>query len=110
MPKAETDVNSTNMIKAHNTGSTSVFWPADLLPKDCPNSRILMFGYDSKITKYTAGAINENSIFSHSKDLLFALARQRILDRPLICVAHSLGGIIIKEVSQDTTYTSDCYS
>ncbi|KAL7933958.1 hypothetical protein V8C35DRAFT_44056 [Trichoderma chlorosporum] len=76
-----------------------VFWPADLLPEKCPNSRILVFGYDSKITKYTAGAINQNSIFSHSKDLLFALSRERNdPDRPIIFVAHSLGGIVVKEM------------
>lgn len=76
-----------------------IFWPVDLLPKECPNSRILTFGYDSKVTKYRAGAINHNSIMSHSKDLLFSLRRERDLDRPLIFIAHSLGGIVVKEVS-----------
>ncbi|KAF5698546.1 hypothetical protein FGLOB1_11970 [Fusarium globosum] len=75
-----------------------VFWPVDLLSKDLPGSRILVFGYDSKITKYSAGAVSENSVFSHAKDLLFALALKRPLHRPLICVAHSLGGIIFKEM------------
>lgn len=97
--EAEADLTSTKPEKDNNAQSTSVFWPAELLPKECPNSRILMFGYDSKITKYAAGAINQNSILSHSKDLLFALCRERNLDRPLICVAHSLGGIVVKEVS-----------
>ncbi|QYS95087.1 NACHT domain-containing protein [Trichoderma simmonsii] len=75
-----------------------VFWPADLLPKECPNSRILTFGYDSKVTKYRAGAINHNSILSHSKDLLFSLRRERDANRPLIFIAHSLGGIVVKEM------------
>ncbi|KAG4291608.1 hypothetical protein FPRO06_13829 [Fusarium proliferatum] len=75
-----------------------VFWPVDLLSRDFPDSRILVFGYDSKITKYSAGAVSENSVFSHAKDLLFALALERPLHRPLICVAHSLGGIIFKEM------------
>ncbi|KAF5682018.1 hypothetical protein FCIRC_5230 [Fusarium circinatum] len=75
-----------------------VFWPVDLLSKDFPDARILLFGYDSKITKYSAGAVSENSVFSHAKDLLFALALERPLHRPLICVAHSLGGIIFKEM------------
>ncbi|KAK4075698.1 hypothetical protein Trihar35433_2258 [Trichoderma harzianum] len=75
-----------------------IFWPADLLPKECPNSRILTFGYDSKITKYTAGSVNQNSILSHGKDLLFALRRERDFDRPLVFVAHSLGGIVVKEM------------
>lgn len=107
MPKVEADVSYANLPKNKNATFTPVFWPADLLPEDCPNSRILMFGYDSKITKYRAGVVNENSVLSHSKDLLFALARERTLDRPLICVAHSLGGIIIKEASQAPTHSFD---
>ncbi|KAF5657827.1 nb-arc ankyrin domain-containing protein [Fusarium denticulatum] len=75
-----------------------VFWPVDLLSRDCPDSRILVFGYDSKITKYSTGSVSENSVFSHAKDLLFALGLERPLNRPLICVAHSLGGIIFKEM------------
>lgn len=59
-----------------------------------------MFGYDSKITKYMAGATNQNGIFSHAKDLLFGLSRERRFDRPLVFVAHSLGGVIVKQVSQ----------
>ncbi|TFA98930.1 Protein SERAC1 [Trichoderma ghanense] len=84
----------------NNTQPKSVFWPVDLIPKDCPNARVLMFGYDSKITKYRAGATNRNGIFSHGKDLLFALSRERHRDCPLVFVAHSLGGIIVKQASQ----------
>ncbi|KAH6980752.1 hypothetical protein BKA56DRAFT_616585 [Ilyonectria sp. MPI-CAGE-AT-0026] len=98
MPQVEAKVSYPDLPKNKNAESTTVFWPADLLPEDCPNSRILMFGYDSKITKYSPGLVNENSVLSHSKDLLFSLARERTLDRPLICLAHSLGGIIIKEM------------
>lgn len=78
----------------------SVFWPADLLPIDCPQARIMTWGYDSKITKYMAASVNQNSIFSHSKDLMFSLQRMRVVKRPLVFVAHSLGGIIVKEVSR----------
>lgn len=90
------------LIQSKTTGSkppTSVFWPSDLLPAQCPESRILMYGYDTKITKYMRDATNKNSIFSHSKDLLYALCREREPDRPLIFVAHSPGGILVKEVS-----------
>ncbi|RMJ15798.1 hypothetical protein CDV36_004507 [Fusarium kuroshium] len=76
----------------------TLFWPGDLLPKDCPKARILTYGYDTKITKYTSGSTNKNSVFSHSKDFLFALGRSHSKDRPLIFLAHSLGGIVVKEM------------
>jgi hypothetical protein len=53
---------------------------------------MLVYGYDSKVTKYMSSAVNKSDSFSQSKDLLYALSRARILDPPVIFVAHSLGG------------------
>lgn len=77
---------------------STIFWPADLLPKECPSARILVYGYDTRVTKYMAGATSKNTIYAHGKDFVFALSRARPLERPLILVPHSLGGIIVKEV------------
>ncbi|KAG4272836.1 hypothetical protein FPRO04_14614 [Fusarium proliferatum] len=59
-------------MKGSTTVESSVFWPADLLPQVCKRARILTFGYDTKVTKYTSGPTNMNSIFSHGKDFLFS--------------------------------------
>ncbi|KAK3681716.1 hypothetical protein B0T22DRAFT_300246 [Podospora appendiculata] len=77
-----------------------VFWPEDLLPEKCPDARILTWGYDSVVAniKSSGGRTNKNGIFSHAKDLLFSLKRQRPLGRRTILVAHSLGGIVVKEM------------
>ncbi|KAH8889254.1 hypothetical protein GQ53DRAFT_870313, partial [Thozetella sp. PMI_491] len=76
-----------------------VFWPRDLLPLRCPDARVLMFGYDTVIAKHQfAGAANKNSIFIHSKNLANDIGRSRPQDRPILFVAHSLGGIVVKEM------------
>ncbi|CZR41650.1 uncharacterized protein FPRO_11239 [Fusarium proliferatum ET1] len=87
-----------NDASALENGDGSVFWPADLLPQICKRARILTFGYDTKITKFISGPTNTNSIFSHGKDFLFSLARECVPDRPIIFIAHSLGGILVKEM------------
>ena len=73
-------------------------WPRDLLPRDCSTARILVWGYDSHITKGYSSS-NKGNIFAHSKDLLYSLRRDKPPRRPIIFVAHSLGGLIVKEVS-----------
>ncbi|KAJ8111701.1 hypothetical protein OPT61_g5766 [Boeremia exigua] len=74
-----------------------VFWPQDLLPSDRPDVRILTWGYDTVITKGWQRA-NKNNLFAHARDFMYALERERPYQRPLIFVAHSLGGIMVKEV------------
>lgn len=81
-----------------NVKETRVFWPKDLLPVRYPDSRVLVYGYDTRVTNYLSGPINENSIHSHGRDLLSSLAASRKLDSPLILIAHSLGGIVAKEM------------
>ena len=62
---------------AGNFHESCVFWPSDLLPEDCPNARIITWGYNSAITRFFDGAVNQGSIFAHAKDLLFDLSRAR---------------------------------
>ncbi|KAF2463465.1 uncharacterized protein BDR25DRAFT_165806, partial [Lindgomyces ingoldianus] len=76
-----------------------VFWPRDLLKDDFPKARVMTFGYNTNVTRgYTAA--HQGNIFSHARDLLYALERKRrkAADRDLVFIAHSLGGILVKEV------------
>ena len=55
------------------TEKVSVNWPADLLPLDFGNVRILTYGYDSRVTKYFEGSANQSNIDSFGRDFLSAL-------------------------------------
>ncbi|KAK4169755.1 hypothetical protein QBC43DRAFT_340361 [Cladorrhinum sp. PSN259] len=82
----------------HDGQPSPVFWPRDLLPADLPNSRILVYGYDIKVTELVTSNPLKSHIFSDSQDLLFALQKARVLNRPRIFIAHDFGGLIIKEL------------
>ncbi|KAI1390068.1 P-loop containing nucleoside triphosphate hydrolase protein [Hypoxylon trugodes] len=79
---------------------TKEFWPRDRLAKSFSRARILVYGYDSKISKFVAGAANQNSFLDHAQNLLFDLTvvRKGDLTRPLLFICHSLGGIIAKDI------------
>ncbi len=77
-----------------------VFWPRDLLPKVFPQARIITWGYGVQIEKMFASA-SQATIFHHAQTLLSDLAMMRSSmsskAKPLIFLAHSLGGIIVKD-------------
>jgi len=87
-------------------GSTP--WPKDLLPASLTKSKIatnkiqaeiLAFSYDADIVNLGEAA-GQNSIAQHARNLLGRLKNKRLLDAledvPIIFVAHSLGGLVVK--------------
>jgi hypothetical protein len=85
--------------KEEGAQGKAVFWPRDLLKEDFPLARIMTFGYNTNITQGYHAA-SQCNIFSHAKDLLYKLEakRRKAAERDLIFIAHSLGGILVKEV------------
>ncbi|KAK9800153.1 hypothetical protein SCARD494_01946 [Seiridium cardinale] len=82
---------------------TETYWPRDFVPAGVPDARVrvLTFGYDTKIRHVLGAQGSENSVYDHAKELLQSLDDYRIdpdsRKRPIIFIAHSLGGIVIKE-------------
>ncbi|KAK3327045.1 hypothetical protein B0T19DRAFT_420664 [Cercophora scortea] len=85
----------------HNTwtnNTTGHFWPMSSLPEDVPLSRIMTFGYETSVSLLN----NSTAIISDvAKLLLGNLINKRRTgaqrSRPMIFIAHSLGGIVLKE-------------
>ncbi|KAK2601581.1 hypothetical protein QQS21_004899 [Conoideocrella luteorostrata] len=82
----------------------TTFWPGDreLLPTDCPTARILSFGYNADIAKFYPESSKTISptltIDDYSTALLESLRQLRgdeDLNRPIIFVAHSMGGLVV---------------
>ena len=80
---------------------SSVFWPAELLPRvvEEEKARILSYGYDANVTSFTDG-VSRDKIHNHAEHLVASLCANRRLrkatERPIIFIAHSLGGIVVK--------------
>lgn len=70
----------------------------DFLPKQLPRARILLFGYNSNIGIQSSSA----GVREQARNLLDKIwverQREDCDDRPILFIAHSLGGIVVKEV------------
>lgn len=77
----------------------TIFWPRDLLPDDVADIRIFTYGYDSDVSHYIAGPANKSNISQHGLTLLNCILTSRLAcpERPIIFVAHSLGGLLVKQ-------------
>ncbi|KAF8523265.1 hypothetical protein BU17DRAFT_85937 [Hysterangium stoloniferum] len=81
-------------------------WLRDFLPSDLPLARILSFGYDG----YTKDRdqFSTETLNGHAQNLLCRLELKRvgIEDRPIIFIAHNVGGIILKSA---LIFGSNCH-
>lgn len=99
---------------ASKKSKKEVFWPTDLLPTTLKSAkaRILVYGYNADVYAF-AGSASSDMMHQHAQTLLANLSSERKLeersDVPIIWVAHSLGGILVKRalcLSSDLTSKS----
>ncbi|KAG8815662.1 hypothetical protein FRC17_000630, partial [Serendipita sp. 399] len=78
------------------TADNGTMWLRDLLPIDIPNARILTYGYDADTRSF--GHTSTQTVLRHAREFAECLWQQRKPhpERPIIFLAHSLGGIILK--------------
>lgn len=79
------------------SSTTEFCWPIDGLPQKLSNVQILLYGYEADIIGPFQSK-SQNTITAHGNNFLIALERELPENIPLIFVAHSLGGILVKDV------------
>ncbi|MCJ1433247.1 Serine active site containing protein 1 [Xylographa pallens] len=78
-----------------------VFWPAELLPPilEDESTRILTYGYDAGADTFTDGQARHkihDVAGSLGRDLVSNRQIRKAIERPLVFIAHSLGGLVVK--------------
>ncbi|KAL7387837.1 hypothetical protein ABVT39_002286 [Epinephelus coioides] len=87
-------------------------WPKSWLATDCPNLRILSVEYDSHLSDWMAKCPVENqrkSLAYRSQELLKKLKLAGVGERPVVWVAHSMGGLLVKKMLLDASEDPDMH-
>ncbi|XP_067845261.1 protein SERAC1 isoform X4 [Heptranchias perlo] len=81
-------------------------WPKTWLAADCPSLRILSVEYDTHLSDWKSKCPVENerkSLAYRSRELLTKLKAAGVGDRPVVWVAHSMGGLLVKKMLLDAS-------
>uniref|UniRef100_A0A4W6CJP9 Protein SERAC1 n=1 Tax=Lates calcarifer TaxID=8187 RepID=A0A4W6CJP9_LATCA len=87
-------------------------WPKSWLAADCPNLRVLSVEYDSHLSDWMAKCPAENqrtSLAYRSRELLKKLKLAGVGERPVVWVAHSMGGLLVKKMLLDAAEDPDMH-
>jgi alpha-beta hydrolase superfamily lysophospholipase len=109
-PEATVDIVLVHGLNGHPqntwTAKNGTFWPADLLPLTLKTvkARVLVYGYNADVWAFSGDkSASSDMIHQHAQTLISTLAMERTIEgydeHPIIWVAHSLGGILVKRVS-----------
>jgi hypothetical protein len=87
------------------THGNGVFWPEKLLPDAVKRAqaRILTYGYNANVYAFSKGtSASSDYLHQHAQTMVQSLVTDRYNadaeERPIIFVAHSLGGVLVKRV------------
>ncbi|XP_074541877.1 protein SERAC1 isoform X2 [Halichoeres trimaculatus] len=99
--------------EAESEEDYSECWPKSWLAADCPNLRVLSVEYDSHLSDWMAQCPAENqrtSLAYRSAELLKKLKQAGVGERPLVWVAHSMGGLLVKKMLLDAVEDPDMHA
>lgn len=85
-------------------------WPKDWLPKDCNNLRILGVNYWSSLSEWLEWCpLQTADIATRAAELAPNLIDAGVgkKDTPVVWLAHSMGGLIVKQVLTDAAQSSN---
>ncbi|KAJ5542567.1 hypothetical protein N7535_004989 [Penicillium sp. DV-2018c] len=108
-PNADLDIIFIHGLTCNRTKTwthqNGTFWPKDLLANDIPQARIMTFGYELDLLNFTSTSTSTsksatNRLHDTAQSLSYALVSQRIdcPTRPIMFIAHGLGGLICQQV------------
>ncbi|KAF8498905.1 P-loop containing nucleoside triphosphate hydrolase protein [Hysterangium stoloniferum] len=96
------DIVAIHGLDGHREGSwttdNGILWLRDLLPQRLPHARIATYGYH--VSTGSQSTKIDETLYGHAENFISRLALLRnnttTTKRPIIFLAHSLGGIILK--------------
>ena len=79
-------------------------WPRDWFPVDVPRCRVILVQYDTELSGWTSKCPVQSEISTieyRSSELLNKLKNAGVGRRPVVWIAHSLGGLMVKQMLLD---------
>lgn len=93
------EIDNRAMAEESSQYSATRCWPKDWLPEDVPGLRILAVDYPTALSGWRTDCdLNKDTLKERAIHVMKQLEAAHVGDKPIIWVAHSMGGLLIKQM------------
>ncbi|KFM68708.1 Protein SERAC1, partial [Stegodyphus mimosarum] len=96
--------------ESYNSLNYTLCWPKDWLARDFPNLRLISVDYNTCLSNWKSQCLQrkeKDSLDVKAKDILQKLLLSKIGERPIVWVAHSMGGLLVKQMLVEAAASTD---
>lgn len=89
-----------NKFNFLNSGCYTTCWPRDWLPEDCNDLRVIGVNFQTNFSMWmpVCPVEKQKTLEEKSDELIDQLMKVGLGTRPIVWVAHSMGGLLVKSV------------
>jgi len=99
----DSETEPDNILEEESEESKNFSWPRHWLSEEIPTARILAVNYQTALSEWNSHpSRHAKSLKERSAEMLQMLADAQLgRDRPVVFVAHSMGGLLVKQMLLD---------
>lgn len=99
LPISQEDLDGVGQQQNNAEKEFTKCWPKDWLSEDVPGLRVLAIDYPTALSNWRTDCdLNKDTLKERAIHVIKQLEKAKLGERPIIWIAHSMGGLLVKQI------------